>query len=119
MENIPIRFTSEEVVMELIEAGFDEDSWDLFYLPIDVSTKRNWGQCIINFRTAAHARDFAVAFHGQRFRTYVASEPLAVSPAVVQGREATFAQFAREDETHVHRWQSQPSAFDSWPNGIE
>ena len=62
MRNIPSRYTTGELLNEIVQHGFG-GTIDFFYLPTaDFCTKRNKGYCFVNLRTSELASDFKRAF---------------------------------------------------------
>eukprot|EP00415_Alexandrium_ostenfeldii_P002726 UN2726 len=100
LRNIPNRYTVEELIAEMLAAGF-EGGFDFFYLPIDFTTKRNRGYSFINFRTPAGAKRCVGAFHRQRLTRYAAQKILEVSPAITQGLDANVKQFVKKDSQRI------------------
>jgi len=101
LRNLPNRYTAEELIAEMLAAGF-QGAFDFFYLPIDFTTKRNKGYCFINFHSQPVAGYFVQKFHQQRLTRYATRKILEVSPALTQGLEANVAQYARKDAQRVH-----------------
>mmetsp|Transcript_44037 Transcript_44037/g.94363 ORF Transcript_44037/g.94363 Transcript_44037/m.94363 type:complete len:233 (-) Transcript_44037:359-1057(-) len=110
LRNIPNRYTAEELLAEMIAAGF-EDTFDFFYLPIDFKTKRNRGYSFINFFSAHWAAQFVKAFDGERLTRYSTLKILEVSPAVTQGFEANVARYVRKDAQRIKNAWFRPMVF--------
>jgi len=110
LRNLPNRYTAEELIAEMLAAGF-EGAFDFFYLPIDFSTKRNKGYCFINFHSQPVAGCFVQRFHQQRLTRYTTRKILEVSPALTQGLEANVAQYARKDAQRVQNPWFRPMIF--------
>ncbi|CAE7287561.1 ML3 [Symbiodinium natans] len=106
LRNIPVRYTCEALLKEVMMAGFDQ-MFDFFYLPMDFRTKRNRGYAFINFSSGRAARDFALAFHEQQPRLYghQSKKILEVAPAVTQGYQANVHKyFAKADARIKNDW---------------
>eukprot|EP00913_Durusdinium_trenchii_P025119 g23579.t1 len=87
MRNIPNRYTCEELLSEVMAAGFDA-MFDFFYLPMDFKTKRNRGYGFINFESADIAKQFVLNFHHRQLSLYTSRKIVEVAPAITQGYEA-------------------------------
>jgi len=110
LRNIPNRYTVEELIAEMLTAGF-EGSFDFFYLPIDFTTKRNRGYSFINFRNPSDAQRFVGVFHRQRLTRYATQKILEVSPAITQGLEGNIAQFVKKDAQRIQNPWFRPMIF--------
>lgn len=110
LRNIPNRYTAEELLAEMLAQGF-EGGFDFFYLPIDFKTKRNRGYGFINFHTAALAKQFVTAFHGQRLTRYSTQKILEISPALTQGFDANVTQFVKKDPQRIQNPWFRPMIF--------
>jgi len=110
LRNIPNRYTPEELLAEMIAAGFD-NTFNFFYLPIDFSTKRNRGYGFINFRDPENAKKFVEAFHQQRLTRYATQKILEVSPALTQGFDANVSQYVRKDAQRIQNPWFRPMIF--------
>ncbi|CAE7547678.1 ML3 [Symbiodinium natans] len=95
LRNVPNRYTCEELLAEIMNAGFDH-MFDFFYLPIDFTTKRNRGYGFINFHSSAEAEEFALAFHHRRLNRYPTSKILEVAPAKTQGYQANMSKYFKK-----------------------
>ncbi|CAJ1434932.1 unnamed protein product, partial [Effrenium voratum] len=120
VKNISNRFNCEEVLCEIVAAGF-EGSFDFFYLPIDFSTKRNRGYCFLNFKTHLDAQRFVLRFHGQKLRRYTTKKILEIAPATTQGLDANMKYFKGKDGPRVKNQWFRPMVFgvDSEDHGVE
>ena len=111
MRNIPSRYTCEELLRELILAGFDR-MFDFFYLPMDFKTKRNRGYGFINFQSPDIAKDFAQKFHHRHLRLHSSKKLLEVAPAITQGYEANVRKVTKELGRIKNSW-FRPMFFQS------
>eukprot|EP00435_Cladocopium_sp_Y103_P060210 s47_g22.t1 len=112
MRNIPNRYTCEELLSEVMMAGFDE-AFDFFYLPMDFKTKRNRGYGFINFHTADIAKDFAMAFHRRQLSLYSSKKIVEVAPAVTQGYTANMTKYFEKDSERIKN-DAQIRGFVDW-----
>eukprot|EP00927_Polykrikos_kofoidii_P048630 TRINITY_DN42878_c0_g1_i1.p1 TRINITY_DN42878_c0_g1~~TRINITY_DN42878_c0_g1_i1.p1 ORF type:complete len:355 (+),score=67.47 TRINITY_DN42878_c0_g1_i1:135-1199(+) len=110
LRNIPNRYTAEELLAEMLAAGF-QGTFDFFYLPIDFSTKRNRGYGFINFQSEDSARLFLQKFHAQRLTRYATRKILEVFPAATQGFDANVAKFVRKDAQRIQNPWFRPMIF--------
>eukprot|EP00931_Biecheleriopsis_adriatica_P116545 TRINITY_DN9217_c0_g1_i1.p1 TRINITY_DN9217_c0_g1~~TRINITY_DN9217_c0_g1_i1.p1 ORF type:complete len:251 (+),score=66.07 TRINITY_DN9217_c0_g1_i1:63-755(+) len=109
VRNVPNRYVCEEVLSEVMAAGFED--FDFFYLPIDFNSKRNRGYAFINFHTACSARRFALAFHGQQFTRHASRKVLEIAPAVTQGFEENMKAYLKKDGKRVNNQWFRPLIF--------
>jgi len=110
IRNIPVRYTAEELLAELLKEGF-QGTFDFFYLPIDFKTKCNRGYGFVNFRQAADCRRFAGIFNNWRLSRYASKKVLEITAAITQGFEANVAQYARKDAQRVKNEWFKPMIF--------
>jgi len=88
VRNVPTTFTQKQL-LTLLLSDMAEGTIDFFYLPTDISSKRNLGYAFVNFSSASAAEQFKLVFVG---RLFVAGYPgLTVTPATVQGLEANIS----------------------------
>lgn len=110
MRNIPNRYTCEELLSEVMMAGFDE-AFDFFYLPMDFKTKRNRGYGFINFHTVDIAKEFALAFHRRQLSLYSSKKIVEVAPAVTQGYAANMTKYFEKDSERIKNDWFRPMLF--------
>ena len=110
MRNIPNRYTCEELLSEVMVAGFD-CAFDFFYLPMDFKTKRNRGYGFINFHSAAIAKEFAMAFHRRQLSLYSSKKIVEVAPAVTQGYVANMTKYFEKDSERIKNDWFRPMLF--------
>ncbi|CAL1167221.1 unnamed protein product [Cladocopium goreaui] len=110
MRNIPNRYTCEELLSEVMMAGFDE-AFDFFYSPMDFKTKRNRGYGFINFHTADIAKEFAMAFHRRQLSLYSSKKIVEVAPAVTQGYTANMTKYFEKDSERIKNDWFRPMLF--------
>eukprot|EP00928_Gymnodinium_smaydae_P096395 TRINITY_DN8503_c0_g1_i3.p1 TRINITY_DN8503_c0_g1~~TRINITY_DN8503_c0_g1_i3.p1 ORF type:complete len:269 (-),score=40.23 TRINITY_DN8503_c0_g1_i3:342-1148(-) len=80
LRNIPNRYSAEELLAEIKEAGF-EGQIDVFYKPTDFSANGNRAVAVVHFNTSGVASGFAACFNGKRLSRYQTQETLHVTPA--------------------------------------
>ena len=110
MRNIPNRYTCEELLSEVMAAGFDS-MFDFFYLPMDFKTKRNRGYGFINFQSSDIAKDFARNFHHRQLLLYSSRKIVEVAPAVTQGYEANMSKYFEKDSERIKNDWFRPMLF--------
>jgi len=113
LRNIPNRYTSEQLLAELLANGFEGNGldFDFFYLPIDFDSKRNRGYSFINFTDETLAKRFFYTFNLRRLTRYTTQKILEVSPAVTQGFDANVQQYARKDALRIKNSWFRPMIF--------
>ena len=110
MRNIPNRYTCEELLSEVMAAGFD-DTFDFFYLPMDFKTKRNRGYGFINFESPDIAQKFVRSFHQRRLLLHPSKKIVEVAPAVTQGYEANMSKYFKKDLERIKNDWFRPMLF--------
>jgi len=110
LRNIPNRYTCEELLSEVIMAGFDR-MFDFFYLPMDFKTKRNRGYGFINFHSTSAAKQFALAFHHRQLKLYASKKIMEVAPAVTQGYQANLSKYFEKDSDRIKNDWFRPMLF--------
>jgi len=112
LRNIPNRYTCEELLSEVMIAGFDR-KFDFFYLPMDFKTKRNRGYGFINFNSASVAQQFVLAFHRRQLKLYSSKKILEVAPAVTQGYHANMSKYFEKDSERIKNDWFRPMLFNT------
>jgi len=112
LRNIPNRYTSEELLAELLCRGFDTQCFNFLYMPMDFSTKRNRGYGFINFTTVDIAVRFVATFHGLPLGRYESKKVLEITPAKRQGFKANVVAYLRKDGRVENPW-FRPMIFDA------
>ena len=110
LRNIPNRYAAEELLAEIIAAGF-ESTFDFFYLPIDLTSKRNRGYAFINFRTGALASEFVRTFDKERLTRYSTQKILMIMPALTQGLGQNLHRFDTMGTKRIRNAWFRPMAF--------
>ena len=88
IRNVPSSFTQKQLLTVFL-SDIADGSIDFFYLPTDISSKRNLGYAFVNFRSAIIADQFKHVFVG---RLLCAGYPgLSITSATVQGLDANIA----------------------------
>jgi len=103
LRNIPNRYTTEEIIEELMDWGF-EGAFDFFYLPIDFKTKRNKGYAFMNFRSPILASRFHETFDQRKLQRYVTQKVLETQPATTQGLEANIKAYRAQAQRVQNPW---------------
>jgi len=103
LRNIPNRYTTEEIIEELVAWGF-EGAFDFFYLPIDFKTKRNKGYSFLNFCSPILASRFHDTFNHRKLMKYVTQKVLETQPAATQGLEANIKAYSAQAERVQNPW---------------
>jgi len=111
VRNVPSRYTSEELVMEFVNEGFE--NFDYFYLPIDFNSKRNRGYAFINFHSPIFTQQFTLAFHGRKLTRYRTKKVLEITTAVTQGVEENTAKALSKAGVRVTNEWFRPMVFKS------
>lgn len=107
LRNIPNKFTQASLLEEIDKEGFD-NSYDFFYLPMDVRNKTNVGYAFVNFVASADMARFQRCFEGYQFKKHSSQKIATVSPAHVQGLERNIQQLAKKAVTHFNDSQYRP-----------
>lgn len=104
---IPSKYTQNKLMGEINYDGFD-GLYDFFYLPIDTRNHGNRGFGFINFLSAISAEMFYNKYHGQYFKHFEATSPIAVMPADVQGFEQSAERFFAAGKLHKKKNHGEP-----------
>ena len=110
IRNIPNRYASEELLHEVIMAGFD-GMFDFFYLPMDFKTRRNRGYGFINFRSSSVAKEFALSFHNRQLNLHMSKKVMEVAPAATQGFRANYSKFCEKGSARIKNDWFRPMLF--------
>mmetsp|Transcript_2904 Transcript_2904/g.5193 ORF Transcript_2904/g.5193 Transcript_2904/m.5193 type:complete len:349 (+) Transcript_2904:58-1104(+) len=111
LRNISSRYTAEELLVELMDRGF-QDTFDMLYLPMDFKSHRNMGYCFLNFVRPENARRCKDVFNGVQLPRYKSSKVLEVSRAFVQGLKANLQAYQKKDSQRVRNPWFRPMIFD-------
>lgn len=88
LRNIPIMYTQDLLLEELLQVNRTPDCFDFFYLPWDLQNDCNVGYAFINFRSTALAEQFIRLFANYCWERFNAQRSFAkVLPAHIQGLE--------------------------------
>jgi len=104
LRNIPNRYMQESLMEEIDAEGF-QDSYDFFYLPIDVRNNANVGYAFINFHDPKDLDRFMSHFEGYGFKRPGSRKVASVSAAVVQGLKQNLENLVRK---RVAKGQHRP-----------
>lgn len=92
LRNIPNQYTQSALREEIDNSGF-ANSYNFFYLPMDVKTHKNLGYAFMNFLNSSDATRFFEAFSSYRFIRVSSRKMGKVSPAYIQGLEKNLQHF--------------------------
>ncbi|KAF4685422.1 hypothetical protein FOZ60_006542 [Perkinsus olseni] len=95
MRHIPNRYSQSELIEEVTAAGFG-GTFDFFYLPMDHSTRANFGYCFINFTTPAVASLFTHVFSGKQLKMSTSRKIIEIVPAKLQGFDANLLHYSKK-----------------------
>lgn len=84
LRNIPNKYLQEALIEEIEEAGF-RNSYDFFYLPMDVRNNANVGYAFINFVSPEELQRFTKDFDDYQFSRAGSRKLAKVNTATVQG----------------------------------
>eukprot|EP00929_Paragymnodinium_shiwhaense_P085165 TRINITY_DN45610_c0_g1_i1.p1 TRINITY_DN45610_c0_g1~~TRINITY_DN45610_c0_g1_i1.p1 ORF type:complete len:430 (+),score=53.86 TRINITY_DN45610_c0_g1_i1:94-1383(+) len=105
--NIPRQYTH----VMLLEKWPHCDSFDLLYLPMNLSTKRNQGYCFINFVSVQAAQEFVLQWHSKQFGQDTSKKNLRIVNADVQGFENTLRLLSKRKCLRIPNAKHRPVAF--------
>lgn len=92
LKNVPKKCGRDQLIQQLEDAGFGGGRLGLVYLPVDLGKKCGMGQAVLGFHNIEACEQFTNMFHKASTKTIapnlVATKPLEVSPAPVQGISA-------------------------------
>ncbi|KAF4703804.1 hypothetical protein FOZ63_009197 [Perkinsus olseni] len=95
MRHIPNRYSQSELIQEVTATGFG-GTFDFFYLPMDHSTRANFGYCFINFTTPAVASLFTHVFSGKQLKMSTSRKIIEIVPAKLQGFDANLLHYSKK-----------------------
>lgn len=107
LRNIPNKYTQSSLLQEIDDLGFI-NTYDFFYLPMDMHNRSNVGYAFINFVTAQHAERFRRAFSDHRFQRFQSRKISSVCSAHVQGLRENLRHFKNRAVTHARNDQYRP-----------
>lgn len=105
--NIPNKYTQNTLLREIDEFGFT-DTYNFFYLPMDVHNRSNVGYAFINFETPNDAERFRAVFSEHRFQRFNSRKIGGVCTAHVQGLEENVRHFENRAVTQAKNDQYRP-----------
>ncbi|KAF4684052.1 hypothetical protein FOZ60_008322 [Perkinsus olseni] len=92
IKNIPNKLTQQRMLQMIDDVS--PQSYDFFYLPIDLRNRCNVGYAFINFIDPARIMSFYRAFHGAGWKNFNNSKKICdLSYARIQGKEALMQHF--------------------------
>merc|ERR1719487_1128702 len=118
LRNIPNKYTQRMLLSVVHELGFNQQSFDFFYLPIDFRNKCNVGYAFINFLMNDVAKQFFKALDGYQLRAFNSDKVCAVAWARVQGLQANIEHYRNSPIAGVPIPQYRPLLFDA-DTGVE
>jgi len=107
LRNIPNKYTQNSLLEEIHEAGF-ADTYDFFYLPMDVHNRANVGYAFVNFLEPADFDQFSAAFTDYVFQKHPSLKIARVSPAHIQGLVENLRHFSNRAVTWSRNSQYRP-----------
>lgn len=107
LRNIPNKYTQNSLLEEIHEAGF-ADTYDFFYLPMDVHNRANVGYAFINFLDTMSFEKFTAAFTDYVFQKHQSLKIARVSPAHLQGLLENLRHFSNRAVTWSRNSQYRP-----------
>jgi hypothetical protein len=110
LRNIPNKYTQNSLMQEINDHGFAE-TYDFFYLPMDVHNRSNVGYSFINFKHPDDAKRFQLAFSSHRFQRFHSKKIGSVCPAHVQGLDANLRHFENRAVTQARNDGYKPVVF--------
>jgi hypothetical protein len=84
LRNIPPRVRTEDLLERIRSLGFGQ-SFDFFYMPLDLKSKKNKGYAFINLTDENVAAEFLKHVNGTRFDDRLSSKEISVCKAAAQG----------------------------------
>lgn len=107
LRNIPNKYTQNTLLEEIHDAGF-VDTYDFFYLPMDVHNRANVGYAFINFLDTKDFEKFTAAFTDYVFLKHPSLKIARVSPAHIQGLIENLRHFSNRAVTWSRNSQYRP-----------
>lgn len=101
LRNIPMQYTQSALREELDHSGF-ADSYDFFYLPMDIKNHTSVGYAFVNFLNSSDATRFFEAFSGYKFNLFRSKKIGEVSTAFIQGLENNLKHFQNKAVSNGH-----------------
>eukprot|EP00448_Togula_jolla_P002755 CAMPEP_0170613030 /NCGR_PEP_ID=MMETSP0224-20130122/24049_1 /TAXON_ID=285029 /ORGANISM="Togula jolla, Strain CCCM 725" /LENGTH=272 /DNA_ID=CAMNT_0010938593 /DNA_START=116 /DNA_END=934 /DNA_ORIENTATION=+ len=98
LRNIPNKYTQNLLLAEVESMGFG-DSYNLFYLPMDVKNHLNVGYAFINFLCPSDMLRFTETFTDYTFQHHSSRKVGIVSPAHIQGLVENLLHFSNRAVT--------------------
>eukprot|EP00929_Paragymnodinium_shiwhaense_P002835 TRINITY_DN10314_c0_g1_i4.p1 TRINITY_DN10314_c0_g1~~TRINITY_DN10314_c0_g1_i4.p1 ORF type:complete len:396 (+),score=62.59 TRINITY_DN10314_c0_g1_i4:219-1406(+) len=105
--NIPRHYTHDM----LLEEWPHWDSYDLLYVPTNLSCERNQGYCFISFVSVTAAQNFATLWDGKQVRMHTSKKNLRIVKADVQGAAGTLRLLAKKKTLRIPNPKHRPVAF--------
>lgn len=107
LRNIPNKYTQNTLLQEIDDLGFVQ-TYDFFYLPMDVHNRSNVGYAFINFVDPVDAERFRNTFYDHRFQRFQSRKISSVCVAHVQGLDQNLRHFENRAVTHARNDQYRP-----------
>ncbi|CAJ1403383.1 unnamed protein product [Effrenium voratum] len=114
VRHIPNRYTTEELLEEVVKRGF-AGTFDFLYLPIDFETKKNKGYFFVNMLSEELVWCFRDSFSSHRLEKYKSQKVPEVAAAVTQGFEANVFKYLQTQQTRILNPWFKPMIFRPGP----
>eukprot|EP00747_Dinoflagellata_sp_TGD_P208575 gnl/TRDRNA2_/TRDRNA2_82044_c0_seq1.p1 gnl/TRDRNA2_/TRDRNA2_82044_c0~~gnl/TRDRNA2_/TRDRNA2_82044_c0_seq1.p1 ORF type:complete len:526 (-),score=105.42 gnl/TRDRNA2_/TRDRNA2_82044_c0_seq1:51-1628(-) len=109
LRRIPGRYTQGNLLREIDKAGDGfENSYDFFYLPMDMRNKMSVGYAFINFKDPCDAQRFLKCFTDYHFVRHPSDRVAEVAPAHIQGLVNNLLHFSQSAVLRTNDTKCRP-----------